>query len=39
MFIIDHFEVQDEGGQPVPIDEEAVSPWFLVLGLLTDRSQ
>ncbi|RSH89473.1 hypothetical protein EHS25_002022 [Saitozyma podzolica] len=24
MFIIDHFEVQDEGGQPVPIDEEAI---------------
>lgn len=24
MFIIDHFEVRDEGGEPVPLDEEAV---------------
>lgn len=29
MFIIDHFEVHDEDGNPVPADEEAAEGEFL----------
>lgn len=29
MFIIDHFEVHDGGGNPVPADEEAAEGVFL----------
>lgn len=35
MFIIDHFEVHDEGGNPVPADEEAVCVLLFIIQKLT----
>lgn len=37
MFIIDHFEVHDEDGNPVPADEEAVCDLLFMIQKLTWR--